>query len=75
MSILAKRKLAILVESMPMQFELYWLKGLEVDSIQTKLFTFLFSIFNPGGHFVHRSETVLATLIQCHLRSQGTIKI
>ena len=26
-----------------------------------------FSILSPGGHFVHRSETVLAILVEDHL--------
>ena len=26
-----------------------------------------FSIFSSGGHFVHRSETVLAILVEGHL--------
>ena len=27
----------------------------------------LFSIFSSGGHFVHRSQTILASLIEGHL--------
>ena len=26
-----------------------------------------FSIFSSGGHFVHRSKTILALLVECHL--------
>ena len=28
-----------------------------------------FSIFSSGGHFVHRSKTVLAVLVEGHLRN------
>ena len=44
-----------------MKFESHWPKGSGGVSFLSKLF--IFTIFSSGGHFVHRSGTVLATLI------------
>ena len=51
--------------NIPMKFESHWLKGSGGVSFLSKLFTI--SIFSSGGHFVHRSETVLAILVEGHL--------
>ena len=48
-----------------MKFESHWSKGLE--EIAFKANYTRFSIFSSGGHFVHRSRTVLAILVQGHL--------
>ena len=61
--------LAILVGShlgnIPMKFESYWPKGSGGVSFQANYSRF--SIFSSGGHFVHRSRTVLAILVEGHL--------
>ena len=61
--------LAILVGShlgnIPMKFELHWPKGSGGVSFYGNYPRF--SIFSSGGHFVHRSETVLAILVEGHL--------
>ena len=44
-----------------MKFELQWPKG-KVNYLH-------FSVFSSGGHFVHRSETVLAILVEGHFRN------
>ena len=46
-----------------MKFESHWPKG----SGGVKANYSRFSIFSSGGHFVHRSETVLANLVDGHL--------
>ena len=48
-----------------MKFKLHWPKGSGGVSFLSKLFT-IFN-FSSGGHFVHRSETVLVILIEGHL--------
>ena len=48
-----------------MKIESHWPKGSGGVSFLSKLFTF--SIFSSGGHFVHRSITVLAILVEGHL--------
>ena len=48
-----------------MKFESHWPKGSGGVSFLSKLFTI--SIFSSGGHFVHRSATVLAILVEGHL--------
>ena len=48
-----------------MKFESHWPKGSGGVSFLSKLFTI--SIFSSGGHFVHRSGTVLAILVEGHL--------
>ena len=62
--------LAILVGShlgnIPMKFESHWPMGSGGVSFKSKLFT-IFSIFSSGGHFVHRSITMLAILVEGHL--------
>ena len=69
MFIKAKPYLAILLEghlsNIPMKFESHWPKGSEEVSFLSKLFTI--SIFSSGGHFVHRSATVLAILVEGHI--------
>ena len=61
--------LAILVEShlgnIPMKFESHWPKVQEVLAFKANYSRF--SIFSSGGHFVHRSGTVLAILVEGHL--------
>ena len=61
--------LAILVGShlgnIPMKFELHWPKGSGGVSFYGNYPRF--SFFSSGGHFVHRSETVLAILVEGHL--------
>ena len=61
--------LAILVGShlgnIPMKFESHWTKGSGGVSFYGNYPRF--SIFSSGGHFVHRSETVLAILVEGHL--------
>ena len=51
--------------NIPMKFESHWPKGSGGVSFLSKLFAF--SIFSSGGHFVHRSGTVLAILVEGHL--------
>ena len=48
-----------------MKFESHWLKGSGGVSFYGNYPRF--SIFSSGGHFVHRSETVLAILVGSHL--------
>ena len=48
-----------------MKFELHWPKGSGGVSFLSKLFTIFF--FSSNGHFVHRSGTVLAILVEGHL--------
>ena len=61
--------LAILVGShlgnIPMKFESYWPKGSGGVSFYGNYPRF--SIFSSGSHFVHRSEIVLAILVEGHL--------
>ena len=61
--------LAFLVGShlgnIPMKFESHWPKGSGGVSFYGNYPRF--SIFSSGGHFVHRSETVLAILVEGHL--------
>ena len=45
-----------------MKFESHWPKGSGGVSFYANYPRF--SIFSSGGHFVHRSETVLATLVE-----------
>ena len=45
-----------------MKFESYWPKGLGGDRFKANCLRF--SVFSSGGHFVHRSGTVLAILVQ-----------
>ena len=37
------------------------------EELALKAYYSRFSIFSPGGHFVHRSETVLAISVEGHL--------
>ena len=48
-----------------MKFESHWLKGSGGVSFYGNYPRF--SIFSSGSHFVHRSETVLAILVEGHL--------
>ena len=48
-----------------MKFESHWPKGSGGFSILSKLFTIFY--FSSGGHFVHRSESVLAILVEGYL--------
>ena len=48
-----------------MKFESHWPKGSGGVSFLSKLFKI--SIFSSGGHFIHRSATVLAILVEGHL--------
>ena len=48
-----------------MEFESHWPKGSGGVSFYGNYQ--LFSIFSSGGHFVHRSETVLSILVKGHL--------
>ena len=61
--------LAILVGShlgnIPMKFESHWPKGSGGVSFLSKIFTIFY--FKLWRHFVHRSETVLAILVEGHL--------
>ena len=50
---------------MPMKFESHWPKGSGGISFEANYSRF--SIFSSGGHFVHRSATVLAILVEGHL--------
>ena len=65
----AERFLAILVGShlgnIPMKFESHWPKGSGGVSFYGNYPRF--SIFSSGSHFVHRSRTILAILIEGHL--------
>ena len=45
-----------------MKFELHWPKSSGEVSFLSKLFTIFY--FSYGGHFVHRSGTVLAILVE-----------
>ena len=69
MFIRAERFLAILVGShlgnIPMKFESYWPKGSGEVSFYGNYPRF--PIFSSGSHFVHRSKTVLAILVEGHL--------
>ena len=49
----------------PMKFESHWPKGSGGVSFYGNYLQF--SIFSSGGHFVHRSGTVLAILVEGHL--------
>ena len=51
---------------MPVKFESRWPKGIGGDSIKSKSFA-SFSILSSYGLFVHRSETILAILVESHL--------
>ena len=61
--------LAILVGShlgnIPMKFESHWPKGSGGVSFVANYSRF--SIFSSGSHFIHRSQTVLAILVDGHL--------
>ena len=48
-----------------MKFESHWPKGSGAVSFLSKLFTIFY--FSSGGHFVHRSGTILAILVEGHL--------
>ena len=48
-----------------MKFKTHWPEGLGGDRFQANYSWF--SVFSPGSHFVHRSRTVLAILVQSHL--------
>ena len=48
-----------------MKFESHWPKGSGEVSFKTNYSRF--SIFSSVGHFVHRSRTVLAILVEGHL--------
>ena len=48
-----------------MKFESHWLKGSGKVSFKANYSGF--SIFSSGGHFVHRSNTILAILLEGHL--------
>ena len=48
-----------------MKFESHWPKGSGEVSFYGNYPQF--SIFSSGGHFVHRSETVFAILVEGHL--------
>ena len=48
-----------------MKFESHWPKGSGGVSFYGNYPRF--SFFSSGGHFVHRSETVLAILVEGHL--------
>ena len=48
-----------------MKFESHWPKG--SGGVSFKANYSRFSSFSSGGHFVHRSETVLAFLVEGHL--------
>ena len=51
--------------NIPMKFESHWPKGSEEVSFYGNFPRF--SIFSSGGHFIHRSETVLTILVEGHL--------
>ena len=61
--------LAILLGShqgnIPMKFESHWPKGSGKFSFKANYSRF--SIFSSGGHFVHRSKTILTILLEGHL--------
>ena len=48
-----------------MKFESHWPKG--SGGVSFKANYSRFSVFSSGGHFVHRSHTVLAILAEGHL--------
>ena len=48
-----------------MKFESHWPKGSGGVSFLSKLFTIF--CLSSGGHFVHRSATILAILVEGHL--------
>ena len=48
-----------------MKFRLHWPKGSGKVSFKANYSGF--SIFSSGGHFVHRSKTILAILLEGHL--------
>ena len=50
-----------------MKYESHWPKGSGGVSFYGNYPRF--SIFSSGGHFVHRSETVFAILVEGHLRN------
>ena len=60
--------LAILVGShpgnIPVKFESHWPKK---EELAFKANYSQFSIFSSGGHFVHRSKTLFAILVEGHL--------
>ena len=49
----------------PVKLESHWPKGLGGDSNKSKLF--MFFIYSSCGHFVYRSGTVLAGLVEGYL--------
>ena len=51
--------------NIPMKFESHWPKGSGGVSFYGNYPRF--SIFSSGGHFVHRSKTLLAILVEGHL--------
>ena len=65
----AERFLAILVRShlgnIPKKFESHWPRPQEELALKTNYSRF--SIFSSGGHFVHRSGTILSILVEGHL--------
>ena len=48
-----------------MKFESHWPMG--SGGLAFKANYSRFSIFSSGGHFVHRSKTILAILVEGHL--------
>ena len=48
-----------------MKFESHWSKGSGKVSFKANYLGF--SIFSSGGHFVHRSKTILTILLEGHL--------
>ena len=48
-----------------MKFESHWPKGSGKVSLKANYSRF--SIFSTGSHFVHRSKTILAILLEGHL--------
>ena len=52
--------------NIPLKFKSHWPKGSGGVSFCKADYS-QFSIFSSGGHFVHRSKTVLAILVEGHL--------
>ena len=50
-----------------MKFKSHWPKGSGGVSFNFKANYLRFSILSSGGHFVHRSKTVSAILVEGHL--------
>ena len=53
--------------NIPMKFESHW--PMCQEELAFKANYSRFSIFSSGGHFVHRSGTVLIFLVEGHLRN------